>query len=307
MINTKPLYTAITFLTFILSFSFCSENENNKIIEKDIFVKIMADMHIAESIMTDKGWYDGMLKDSTSSYYNYILKKYNVSRNQFDNSLQYYSKDLEDLEFIFAEEIAYLNKKIPKKLNPNSIYIILEKVIEEAKMRNDPTLRFGQNGIELWKQKNIFNFPNDTSRYTLHLNQEIKHQSLIVFKADYMILPKNKTKKMKMRLILQYADTTADTTEKTIKIQKSKWDNCYLVLKTDSTKKPTNINSSVFVVDSITPNTFVNIKSVSLKQYARNKDTTNMFVKPKSEPIVNPAIKRNKLKQKTGVNTSNIK
>jgi len=44
----------------------------------------------------------------------------------------------------------------------------------------------------------------------------------------------NKTKKIKMKLLVHYSDTTADTLEKTIKLKKKDWESYYLALKTDT-------------------------------------------------------------------------
>ncbi len=290
-------YGLIPILLISLFFS-CTKNEDTEIIEREKFVNILTELHITEGIMTDKGWYDGRLPDSTKSYYSFVLKKYDISRVKFDNSLAYYSANLEDLMKIYDEVIVKINNKIPKKFDSNSIYNIIGNAIEEAKMRHDPSLRFGIKGTELWAQKNYFNFPVDTSRTALKLEKEIKHQCLLVLNADYMILPKNKSNKIKMNMIVLYKDTTADTLEKQIKIKNDKWDNQYLVFKTDSSKTPIKIKSTIFEVDSITSNTFVNIRSVSLKQFAPNKDTTGMFVKPIVKPVNKDIFKKNAIKSK---------
>ena len=284
MINYRPLKFSLITLFLISFFLSCVKNEDTEIIEREKFVNILTELHIAEGIMTDKGWYDGRIPDSSKSYYNYILKKYNISRIKFDYSLAYYSKDLEDLLTIYDEVTIKISNKIPKKLNVNSIYNIVGNVIEEAKMRHDPSLRFGINGTELWSQKNFFNFPLDTSRATLKLEKEISHPCLLVLDADFLILAKDKSNKVKMNMMVFYTDTTSDTIEKQLKIKNGKWANYYLVLKTDSSKLPLKIKSTIFETDSITNKTFVNIRSISLKQYAQNKDTAGMFIKQNLNP-----------------------
>gem|GEM_PF-3400657 len=293
MVKLKQITIFFLILVIGLSFNSCSGNNDEQIIARNQFVEILTDLQIAEGIMATKGFSDISVPDSSKSYYNYTLKKHNISRARFDNSLKYYSKDLEELEHMYNEVIAELTAKIPKTLHPNSIYNLMDLAIAEAKKRQDPTLRFGQNGLELWDQKNQFSFPSDTSRSALKIEKKIKERCLIVLKAEFFILPKNKTKKIKMNLFVHYNDTTTDTLLKTINVKKKDWESYYLVIKTDTLKTPVKINSSVFEVDSIYNQTFVNIRGISLKQYAPAKDTTNMFIKPKPPTAKKPVKTKN--------------
>ena len=278
------LISGFVFFLFGLSFISCTKKDD-QLIEREKFVKILTDLQLAEGIMTSKGLFDGSLDGPDKSYYNFVLKKHNISRSQFDYSLEYYNSHLNELGSIFDEVIENLNKKVVKKLSPNSIYIIADKVRDEAQKIVDPTLRFGAAGMELWQQKNVFNFPADTSRALLKINKELKHQSLLVFRAEYKALSKNKTSNPVMRFVINYADSTADSLSKKITFKTSDWEEFNIVHKTDSLKKPTRIISSVIDTGSINNQTFIFIRSISLKQYARTKDTSGLFVKPSNSKI----------------------
>jgi len=278
MINFHvPIYKVL-FIVLIFLFSSCSKKKHDEVIKRDEFVKILTDLQKAEGIMSSRGWHDAGITDSSLSYYNFVLKKYNINRAQFDKTLEYYSQDPDDIIRIFDEVIAKINSEIPEKLNKNSIYSIINKSIERAKMKTNGSSTFGMRGTELWTQKNYFNFPNDTSRSALNLDTAISNHCLLVFQADYKIMPLNKSKKMKMNLMVQYKDSTADTIEKELKLKIGELDNYHLFLKTDSSKIPLRIKSSVFSVEKFTKNTAVTIRNVSLKAYAPSKDTTSMFI-----------------------------
>ena len=266
-------------------FSSCKKDKNKVAIERDEFIQILVELNIDEGIMTSKGWYDGMMQDSSKSYYNFIFKKYNISRSKFDYSLAYYSKNLEDLSKIYSEVILEMNKRIPKKLNDKSIYQIVYKSLSEGEMNVNPVKRFTEVGIELWMKKNMFNFPGDSAKSDFSFEKEAKHRCLVVLKADYLIMAKDKTKNLKMNLIVFYKDSTSDTLQKVIKKKNGKWENYHLAIKTDSLKTLTKVKSNILITDSITSNTFINIRNISLRQYAPNKDTSKLFEVPKEVKI----------------------
>ncbi|MFN8255439.1 MAG: DUF4296 domain-containing protein [Bacteroidales bacterium] len=291
------------FLTLSLfSIANCTSNDN-QLIERDKFVKILTDLQIAEGIMSTKGLFDGSLNNPEKSYYNFVLKKYNVSRSQFDYSLEYYDRNQNELLKMFEEVIENLQKRIPKKLSPNSIYIIADKIKEEARKTIDPSLRFGPTGYELWQQKNIFNFPGDTAIDQLTMNKEIKYQSLIVFKAEFKSLAKNKTKKPVMKFFIQYNDSTSDTIEQKLTLKTNEWQDYHIVYKTDSLKTPVRLKSSVIDPKSIDNNTYINIRSVSLRLYVRNRDTSDLFSR-KTIPLKDKPLGK---KGKPVPNTSLVK
>ncbi len=280
MINSRFVRFILLIVIPIFFFSSCKRDKNDEIIEREQFVKILTEMQIDESIMANKGWFDGVLTDSTKSYYNYIFKKHNITRKTFDNSLAYYSKDLEDLIKMYDEVIVEIGNLIPKTLNSKSLYNIVVNTIAEAEMRVNPVKRFGEAGTELWTNKNVYNLPGDSVKTDIIFEKEIKHKCLLVLKAEYTVLPDNKSKNMKMNMIVFYNDSTSDTIQKKIKPKIGKLLVFHLTYKTDSIKLPINVKSTIFTADSINTNTRISITNISLKQYAPKTDTTALFVLP---------------------------
>ena len=98
----KPIYL----LSFLILFS-CSEkkeqNDNENIISKDQFTNILKKIYLAES--------DFKLNRVNNSDCQEILSDYNVSKTDFENTLQYYSERSRLFEKIYEEILIDLEKK----------------------------------------------------------------------------------------------------------------------------------------------------------------------------------------------------
>ncbi len=104
------------FVSQIFGISSCqwfSENGNDEIIERHRFIHVLADIHVADAILSHKNLNDRDLKDTTGkkSYYNSIFKKYQITEYKFAKSVEYYSKNPQKYYEIYTEVIDELNKK----------------------------------------------------------------------------------------------------------------------------------------------------------------------------------------------------
>ena len=98
----KPIYL----LSFLILFS-CSEkkeqNDNENIISKDQFTNILEKIYLVES--------DFKLNRVNNSDYQEILSDHNVSKTDFENTLQYYSERPGLFEKIYEEILIDLEEK----------------------------------------------------------------------------------------------------------------------------------------------------------------------------------------------------
>ena len=96
----------IYLLSFLILFS-CSEkqeqNDNENIISKEKFTNILEKIYLAES--------DFNLNRVNNSDYQEILSNHNVSKPNFENTLQYYSERPGLLENIYEEILIDLEEK----------------------------------------------------------------------------------------------------------------------------------------------------------------------------------------------------
>ncbi len=98
-------------------FSGCTYNisEKNKkppanLISRDEMVDIITDLHLYDAVMKEKqNSHNDILK---SKYYLYqtVMEKYNITREQFESSVKYYQRDLDEYDGIYEDVIAKLSK-----------------------------------------------------------------------------------------------------------------------------------------------------------------------------------------------------
>lgn len=142
---------------FIVSiFSACTQR-TNYIIPEDKFLEILIDLHLYDALVQSRKLKDTELNQIDSAYlYPSLFAKHNVTSEQFDSSLSYYTSHPEILNEIsnkahsHIENLAEIEKKLSARLstpenriwNDNSQYFI---------SGNEPN------------QKKIFHIPIDTT------------------------------------------------------------------------------------------------------------------------------------------------
>jgi len=118
MINYKKNISLIVFLFVIIAtISSCSQYESQQnnipenLIEKSDFKDVMLDIRMLEVIIRqDVTTNNGNDVDSiTAHYYEYIFTKHNISQEQFQASLLYYTNRPEDLNEINNAVVDSLN------------------------------------------------------------------------------------------------------------------------------------------------------------------------------------------------------
>lgn len=82
----------------------------SNILNRDQMVDILTDIQIIEATLdytkTTKIESDQISK----KYYDSLFSKYNITRQQFEESLYYYKNNVEELESIYSDVITKLNK-----------------------------------------------------------------------------------------------------------------------------------------------------------------------------------------------------
>jgi len=83
------------FLSFLILFSCQDQKEVENIIPKEQFTNILEEIHLKES--------ESQLNRINNTDYQEILSEYNVSKTDFENTLQYYSERPDLLEKIYED------------------------------------------------------------------------------------------------------------------------------------------------------------------------------------------------------------
>ncbi len=276
---SKTAFLLIFTSTFFL-FS-CQKGANVQLIEKEDLVNILTEIHIADALLANKGMYDGKLKDTTKSYYNYILKKYDISRADFEHTLSYYGENPEEYLLIYDEVIAEIDEKMPRKLDMNSNYRLFEIALEKAEILSDLEKYYGVNGRELWTGRREAKLPRDTTSLKFNVQKESEYPSLIAFVFDIKLDSKDTSSNLRAELEISYKDSTSVIDTVFIKNnKKKKWKSYKLIVKTDSLKEPVRINARLFEQDNEKNVPVLDVRRISIRQYAPDKDTSKLYYLP---------------------------
>ena len=106
----------ISLAILILLFSSCNDRIPTKkkvpagIIGKETMAKIIADIHISESMQVDAGKTDSATQKINVLYYA-IFKKYDISRKEYEKSLDYYTRNPDILAEIYENVTEILNTR----------------------------------------------------------------------------------------------------------------------------------------------------------------------------------------------------
>ncbi len=112
-IFTYPGFSAII-LALILSAGVSSCNGDKKIkgsefIQRDVFVKVLTDMHLMDGITNDMKYYRKFTPADSIDLYSSIFEKYGVTRDLYMHTVEEYSKYPELFNDIYDEVLMNLN------------------------------------------------------------------------------------------------------------------------------------------------------------------------------------------------------
>lgn len=109
-------------LIIILIVSSCSlfSNKPKGLLEDEELVNLLVDIHFADAVVSIKGY--RVMQDSATInlLYDDIMKKHNVTRKQFDETIQYYSKNVTEYDRIYDQVLEILSKK-QKQFNEDEL------------------------------------------------------------------------------------------------------------------------------------------------------------------------------------------
>jgi hypothetical protein len=119
MVLKRTLYT-LSVLSLLVLFSVnCSGPAGKKRIPEKKFVNVLADIHLADGIGVDQiSNSSSLFVLDSASLYGSVFRKYNVTREQFDNTMTFYATHPDDCSRMFDKVIARL-KMMEEELKKN--------------------------------------------------------------------------------------------------------------------------------------------------------------------------------------------
>ncbi len=114
-LNNKQI---ILFLTILLTIVFVSSCDHLKekpkapegLIPKMEFIDIMVDVRMVETSIRQKISRGNNAIKSTDYYYSYVFKKHNITAEQFNTSLKYYSSEVKEMQDINVQVVERLTQ-----------------------------------------------------------------------------------------------------------------------------------------------------------------------------------------------------
>lgn len=90
----------------------CSNKEKapDYVIPYNDMVNILVEIHITDGLLTSNKVRRKLAKNDTTNFYNAILNNYDYSRKDFDTSLYYYSKNINQYDLIYEEVLNRLSE-----------------------------------------------------------------------------------------------------------------------------------------------------------------------------------------------------
>jgi len=107
---------AIFILLLMLALSACHKDKSingKEFIKRDVLVDILVDIHLADGVTNDRIFHRKFEVDSIDVL-SPILKKYEVSRQEFDTTIVVYTRNPELLDQVYNDVLIKLNVMLDK-------------------------------------------------------------------------------------------------------------------------------------------------------------------------------------------------
>jgi|GEM_PF-6365555 len=108
--------TILLFFTFLLFYVYQCKTDKHKIdiIPEQKMILILTDVMIAESAINFEQGQQKEIAAYTNYYYSVVFDKYKITKKQFEENMQFYSKNNKDFNEMFLKVIANLNSPSAK-------------------------------------------------------------------------------------------------------------------------------------------------------------------------------------------------
>lgn len=263
-------------LAILISFLFfsCKEGNEATILGKDKLAEVLTDIHVADALMSVKGLYDRKLEDTTQSYYHFILKKHNISRADFESSLEHYNRNIDDFVQIYENIVLQITNKVPRTLHKNSIYTLIDQAIIDGKAKSDLKKHYGIRGKELWTTFKTVNYPEMPANKIIRLKKDIRYQCFATFTTEIALHQDDMSMGLRVEFEIIYADKSKTRIKREIIDNDGKWRTYRMLLKTDPEKTPKSIRGAVIKKYNTADTLNIKVRNLSLRLFAPDTDTS---------------------------------
>ena len=191
----KHFMNKIFYFCICIGFTFLiSCNDNNKYkpkLDEQQFTNMLIDIHIVDGTLSSKNIYRTGKDYRPSYYYNSVYKKYDLTRNQFDSCVAFYSNDTKNFTILYDKVIDSLNRLETK-------YRIQ---VKKDRMERDT--------VNLWNKKTHWKVPK-RDKNTLDFAIPISKKGLYTVSASVKIYNDDQTDKPKIEAYFWKKDSLGE-------------------------------------------------------------------------------------------------
>jgi hypothetical protein len=251
MKKTKS-YLSVLIVIFTLAFAlflFSCKNKNqiNKdVIDKELFTKVLIDLHIADGIIRTANLDRVQGVPDSTSLYNYVFQKNKINRFQFDATVDYYTKHPDD----------YLK-----------IYTVVIDSFEH--MKNAPTALAKEepkkDPSNLWPLKMNWELPADGERSVIPFYTETSTAGTYVLSASITLFPDDGSVSQRMTIGALYVDGSIDINSNGTLLKSGQPINIEVQITTNQSKQLKAITGRVLDHSDGTEKKHASVSNIELK------------------------------------------
>ena len=150
------------------------KQERGEIIPKDDLISILADVYIADGLLTVPKIHSMFVSIDSLASYDQIVKLHGYSKEAMDNTMQYYFvKKPKKLIEIYDQVLAVLSE--------------MESIIEKE------ALPYGDNQAELWKGEKFYIFPDPSGKDSANFSFELNDPGIYSLTYSVTLFPDDQT------------------------------------------------------------------------------------------------------------------
>jgi len=243
----KNIITITIMFLILLGFISCQTQEQKEIISEDKFIDIVYDLHLMDGVLVAEKLNTKISPNDTVSYYNYVLKKNNVSRAEFDKTVEYYTEHTDEYAIIYG--------KVLKKINE-----LQEDKKNKEKTEADSTKVAGN----LWNLKAEWHLPEDGVKNSIPYEFELNIAGKYTVSADIKMYEDDKTDDPRLTIIANYSDGTRDTQSDRSMEKDGKFHTYILSIITDKNKKLESISGWILDHGKTTLSKHSEVKNIKI-------------------------------------------
>jgi len=235
---------AIKFLFAILIITFVSCKTESQQEKRKKYAEVLFEIHKADAILNTLALNDRSLKNDSLSYYNYVFKKMDISKEEYLEMIDYLVDNPKEYDYVYK--------------------IVMQKVNDFNQESNKAKEEFKAPENDIWNQKRNYSLPLDGGQNAISFEVIAEKPGIYTLEADYTIFHDCKSVNPRITIIAVYTDNSIEQNETTGLLKDDKKTHYSVKIKTNEGKKLDKIRGWVYDHSSGTNEKHANIENISL-------------------------------------------